>query len=165
MSWSALKSKYLALAEREQRALLILAVVVGLAAVIQVIWSSYETTVALRQALTILEQKAAQARGIEKHVGELRTQALIRLDEGEILLRRTSELAQPRLAGLPTTALSLDSARGISFDATVGFDPWLEFVASAQRELGLRLVFCDLSEGDQALVRVRARFALADPMP
>jgi hypothetical protein len=75
------------------------------------------------------------------------------------------EIAQPRLAGLPATALTLDSTRGISFDATVGFDSWLEFVATAQRELALHLVSCEISQGDAAQLRVRARFALADPMP
>jgi hypothetical protein len=165
MSWSTLKSRYLALAEREQRALLILAIVVGLSTVIQIIWSSYETTITLRQELLVLEHKAAQARAIEKRVGELRAKPLIRQDEGEILLRRTLEIVQPRLPGLPATAVTLESARGISFDATVAFDSWLEFVAAVQRELALRLVFCEISQGDQAQVRVRARFALADPMP
>jgi hypothetical protein len=165
MNWSTLKSKYLALAEREQRALLILAIVVGLSVVIQIIWSSYETTIALRQELLVLEHKAAQARAIEKRVAELRSKPLLRQDEGEVLLRRTMEIAQPRLAGLPATALTLDSTRGISFDATVGFDSWLEFVATAQRELALHLVSCEISQGDAAQLRVRARFALADPMP
>lgn len=163
MTLAGLKAAFHGLPQRERRALLLLAVFVVLAAMAQTIWSAHEATARLRSQLPVLENKAALMRHAEKSVQDHRAKPAVRVYEGEPLLQRTLELAKPRIAGLPVGAITLEGARGIAFQASVSFDAWIEFVATAHRELALRLVSSEIGADGGGRVQVRAKFALADP--
>lgn len=165
MTLDKLNAMFKGLPERERRALVILALVLAVAAVVQIAWSAHEATARLRVQLPILENKLALVRQAEKSVQDNRARPPVRMYEGDALLQRAVELAKPRITTLQAGALTQDGARGIGFHATVSFDAWVDFVAAVHRELALRLVSCEVAPSSGGQVQVRAKFALADAMP
>ena len=153
---------------RERRFLLGLALFVALAVIAQGLWSAHGERGRLRKKIPELRQ---QADAMQRQAGEMRQlQAQAKAPaatvlEGAPLL--AAALSAAKASGLSAAAaqLRLEGPRQIRLRAALPFDRWLEWLATLQRDVRLRLIHCQVDSGKGAgMVQIDALLALPDPV-
>ncbi len=155
-------------APRERIFLAALAAFVGIALLIQGLWSAHSARSRLHLQIPQLRM---QLETLQRQSGDIRQMqaqpASPPSQEGAALLTAATSAARNTGLTLLANQLQLEGSRQLHLRATLPFDRWLEWVAALQRDARLRLVHCriDTSEGAGSLgqARIDALFALPDP--
>ncbi len=168
---SALRNLWSSRQPRERNFLIALAAFVGIALLIQGLWSAHAARIRLHRQLPQLHQ---QAEIVQRQAGEIRqllTQpASPAAQEGTAMVAAALTTSRATGLTLAATQLQLEGPRQLRLRANLPFDQWLEWVAALQRDARLRLIHCriDAVEGAEGanmpgVVKIDALFSLPEP--
>lgn len=167
----SLRSLWAARQPRERTFLIALAAFVGIALLIQGLWSANAARTRLHRQIPQLRQ---QAEILQRQAGEIRQllaqPASPAAQEGAALLVAASAATRSTSLTLAPAQLQLEGPRQLRLRASLPFDHWLEWVAALQRDARLRLIHCRIDGVDGAeavntpgVVKIDALFALPEP--
>jgi type II secretory pathway component PulM len=152
---------------RERRFLIALAAFVGCALLIQGVWSARSASARLRKQIPQLSLQVGLMQRQASEIRQLQAQSKstsAALLEGNALLAAANTAAKVGNLSLAASELQLEGPRQLRLRATVPFDRWMEWTATVQLELRLRLVHCQIEgTGSAGMVKVDALMALPEP--
>jgi type II secretory pathway component PulM len=150
---------------REKAFLMALAAIVGVALLAQLLWSSHQSRVRLKQQVPQLRQQVQTLERKAADLQQLASQPQRPMPpDGNALLATAIAAAGP--AGLPDirSQLKLESTRRVRLRATLPFDRWLAWTAALQRDGQIRLVSCRVeAAAAPGSATIDALFALPEP--
>lgn len=149
---------------RERAFLSILAVIVGVAILAQLLWTSHQARARLKKQIPQLQQQVEALQRRASDLQQLRAQqpGPAPIEAGGLL---AAVVASANAAALPEAAKQLQSEGPgrLRLRVTLPFDRWLEWVAALQREGRVRLVSCSIEASEApGTAKIDALFSLPE---
>lgn len=150
---------------REQALLAALAIFIGAALLVQLLWASHQSRARLNKQIPQLRQQVETMQRKAAELQQLRAQPPIPAPaDGSRLLALA--VANANAAALPEAAklLQQEGAGRLRLRATVPFDRWLVWAATLQRDGRVRLVSCRIDAAEApGSAKIDALFSLPEP--